>query len=45
MNIEEASSAATTGTVASSGVLRRRLSSLRLPGGDTGGVVADAIVY
>ena len=36
---------AMAGTVASSGVLRRRPSSRRLPGGDSGGVVADAIVY
>ncbi|EJK77575.1 hypothetical protein THAOC_00584, partial [Thalassiosira oceanica] len=45
IDIEEASLTATAGTVASSGVLRRRPSSRRLPGGDGGGVVADAIVY
>ncbi|EJK70836.1 hypothetical protein THAOC_07777 [Thalassiosira oceanica] len=43
--LEEASLVATAGAVASSGVLRRRPSSRRLPGGDSGGVVADAIVY
>ncbi|EJK48656.1 hypothetical protein THAOC_32526 [Thalassiosira oceanica] len=45
IDIEEASLTATAGTVASSGVLTRRPSSRRLPGGNSGGVVANAIVY
>ncbi|EJK66279.1 hypothetical protein THAOC_12807 [Thalassiosira oceanica] len=46
-DIEEASLTATVGTVAGFlwCALRRRPSSRQLPGGDSGGVVADAIVY
>ncbi|EJK44276.1 hypothetical protein THAOC_37198, partial [Thalassiosira oceanica] len=43
IDIEEASLTATAGAVASSGVLRRRPSSRRVPGGDSGGEVADAM--
>ncbi|EJK66722.1 hypothetical protein THAOC_12327 [Thalassiosira oceanica] len=43
IDIEEASLTATADTVASSGVLTRRPSCRRLPGGDSGGVVAEPL--